>query len=629
MAIGNITDLLNKYNINKKQGDAYAQIGKISFKAASPSWFGFFSDNNNPQSYMNLSLLLRYIEANQNLFINEGENKYSFLKFNTSENNYCYTFPAQVSSDPRICFIYNDAFPKLDTGKDFRTSNPTIGKLMYIMINISYLSHILFELKDDKGDVTLHSFLERILNDINRCLGNVNKLTYKIFDDTITIIEEAPLNYGPLKEKKEYAKFNVYGVRPGEGSFIRDINFNVTIDKNIASMIAIGAQANGNKPGIDSTSFSKFNKGLIDRIYPTKNTIPSEESKESTTDDYKKIQDSFRESTQEIYGNKLILNDNIVATLSNVNSDFAKIYTGNISNENKTPSPSFFPFELNLNMMGLSGMKIFERFALTNGSEKILPSYYRDNNGNSLLNFIIFDIKHSIRDNQWNTTIRGKAIPSETDISPSTAINVETDNYLKTNKTLSPTPSPTIPAETSSPQRTNKTLRQIIIDAGYPENSAAFVFALSIGNKEGWSATANGGAGSRSYRNNNPGNLVFSSNLSIIDPGVRLESNPFGANRFALFSTPELGVKALVELKLKRWAQGKMPVTSGNTVQIEANRAGTKYVAGKSPTIAQFVYTYAPPSDGNNTERYLTSLLTDISILRPDTTRVTLLNNFF
>jgi len=634
MAIGNISDLITKYNIDKKTEDAYAQIGKISFNVES-LWFGLFSGKPNTQTYMNLSLLLRYLESNQNLFINEGENQYSFLKFNTNENNYCFTFPSQISSDPRICFIYNDAFPSLSLGKDFRTSNPTIGKIMYIMINIEYLSHILFDLKDNDGNVVLSSFLQRILNDINACLGNINKLTYKIFDNVITIIEEAPLNYGPLKSKKEYAKFNVYGVRPGEGSFVRNINFNVTIDKNLATMITVGAQANGNKLGVDSTSFSTFNKGLLDRIYTVKDTSPNDKSDINNLDKTELL-NKFRKAAHDVYiisnnNQKGILNDETVATLSNLNSDFSKFYVGNIVTQNKVPAPVFFPFELNLDMIGLSGIIIFERFALTTGSEKILPSYYRDNNGKSLLNFIIFDIKHSIKSNQWNTTIRGRAIPSETDESPSVSINIDTDNYLKLNNTIKPDPIEYKPTEpTNQPSsKINKTLKQIIIDAGYPEGSAAHIFALSIGNKEGWNPNSNGGKGSRSYRNNNPGNLVYSSNLSSVDSGVRLENNPYGSNRFAAFSTPELGVKALIELKLKRWAKGKMPVTSGNTIQIEANNAGTKYVAGKPPTIAQFVYTYAPPSDGNNTERYLNGLLADISTIKPDTTRTTPLNNFF
>ena len=92
----------------------------------------------------------------------------------------------------------------------------------------------------------------------------------KIFDNVVKIIEEASLKYDNLKEQKDYARFNVYGVRPNEGSFVKNIDFNVTITNDMATMVTVGAQANGNQPSVDSTALSKFNEGLIDR---TKNKI--------------------------------------------------------------------------------------------------------------------------------------------------------------------------------------------------------------------------------------------------------------------------------------------------------------------------------------------------------------------
>jgi hypothetical protein len=171
-------------------------------------------------------------------------------------------------------------------------------------------------------------------------------------------------------------------------------------------------------------------------------------------------------------------------------------------------------------------------------------------------------------------------------------------------------------------------LRQVILNAGYAENSAEFVFALAIGTKEGWNPKANGGVGSRSYRNNNPGNLDYSINLKRINQNISLENNPYGENRFALFQTAELGVKVLIENKIKRWANGNMPITAGNTKLIEQKNGGKQYKSGTSPTLAQFVYTYAPPNE-NNTEKYITDLLKDLIKFKPDSARTTPLNKFF
>jgi len=583
-------------------------------------WF----DKNETQRYISLGLLLEYINNNHNIFYKNNNDKK--LSIDTGENNYCLTHPYHVASDPRICFIslpgnYSAGLP--NEVKKFRTDNPFLGNVMYIQYNISYITKILYELKNKDGRTPLYDFLNRLLDDTNICLGSINKLSFKILNDNvITIIDEVSLPYKEKKEKKEYAKFNVYGVRPNEGSFIKNIDFNVTITNDMATAISIGAQANGNQPGINSTAFSEFNKGLIDRVtiksVLEENLLDDGETEEERKQEQEKqnnIAATFVNNANAIYIEKFI-NDIYVENLSNVNSDFCNLIIGKATEKQIIPAPFFLPFDLNLTMMGLSGIKIFEKFALTEGSEKILPSYYRDNNGKSLIDFIVFDLKHSIKDNKWETTIKGKSIPSETNL-----VETQDENLNIIESNLEDKTQEVIPS--------TKTLKQIIIDAGYPENTSAFIFALSIGTKEGWNPKANGGIGSRSYRNNNPGNLVYDLRLQSIDSGVKLEKNPYGINRFAAFSTAELGVKALVENKLKRWAKGYMPITRGNTIEIEQNKAGNKYIRGNSPTIAQFVYTYAPPSDGNNTENYIKGLLSDIIKIKSDTTRTTSLNNFF
>lgn len=142
---------------------------------------------------------------------------------------------------------------------------------------------------------------------------------------------------------------------------------------------------------------------------------------------------------------------------------------------------------------------------------------------------------------------------------------------------------------------TNTNLAKIIENAGYKKGTGAYEMALAIGTKEGWYK------GTRSFRNNNPGNLDYSNNLKNIDNGVTIENG--GKGRFAKFSTAELGIKALVENKIKRWANGNMPITSGNQSQLPGG-----YKKGTQPTIKQFFYTYAPPSE-NNTQLYISQVI--------------------
>jgi len=169
---------------------------------------------------------------------------------------------------------------------------------------------------------------------------------------------------------------------------------------------------------------------------------------------------------------------------------------------------------------------------------------------------------------------------------------------------------------TSAAVKGSPLLKTVLSKAGYKPGTLEYEFALTIGTKEGWLPNANNGKGSRAYRNNNPGNLDYSEDFKKIDPNVTRE--PGSGSRFARFSTAELGVKALVEGKIKKWASGKMPVTSGNQKLIVP--LSEKWVKGTPPTLAQFMYTYAPPNE-NDTEGYLKTVVAGIKKVHSTVTR--------
>ena len=131
---------------------------------------------------------------------------------------------------------------------------------MNIELSLSMIAEKLISLKDKDGGVPLLDFLSSILNEVNLNLGSINQL--EIFYDAdlniIRIVENAPLRYGNLKTNKNYAKFQIYGVPQDLGSFIKTFNFDVTISNEMATMITVGAQSNGNVIGENATGFSNL-----------------------------------------------------------------------------------------------------------------------------------------------------------------------------------------------------------------------------------------------------------------------------------------------------------------------------------------------------------------------------------
>ncbi len=182
--------------------------------------------------------------------------------------------------------------------------------------------------------------------------------------------------------------------------------------------------------------------------------------------------------------------------------------------------------------------------------------------------------------------------------------------------------------ENSTPIPASASLKEVLKKAGYNEGTFVYEMALVIGTKEGYKK----GSTNRPSRNNNPGNLAWSqSEFSQLDPNATIEPpNSDGEQRFAKFSTPELGAKALVEKKIINWGQGKYPGTKVNGCKQGNYDYRKEYnvpdslacIAGKGVklTIEQFIYIYAPPSD-NNTERYINQVVNTLKKYYPQITR--------
>jgi len=349
-----------------------------------------------------------------------------------SETNFCLRFPAQFSSDPKVCIIpseYNkdgiswNILPALKAY--FVDGNEYAGKLMNLFVNIDYTARSLDLNTDANGKSNLFKFLSSLLDGINDALGNVNKIE-PVFDaeeNKLKLIEGSSLEkVEELVKNKEKSKeikmgvFQVYGIGTDtspQGSFITNVDFQVQLPPNMAAMATISAQAGGNIVGENATGLSKLNKGLTDRIMTFKLDKDSIEGAKGTgvLDPAKIFETNIKavkKFVDELYGAGIYSKDTVDSTKSS-NRDVALYLTGNDALDNKMPPPFFIPFNLSLNMNGLSGMKNYERFAIT---EKILPYSYRTGDQGGVIDFLIKGISHTISNNRWETKIESLSVGS-------------------------------------------------------------------------------------------------------------------------------------------------------------------------------------------------------------------------
>lgn len=436
--------------------------------------FKISAENNTSNEYepnvlITFGTLLALISSTVTLKSKKGNIPLYFYDFNfqdlNNDTNYIVTFPGNFSSNPGICLVPYDPISKditlsdikidiqseinteLKNSAPFRIDNePYIGRLANIYVDINFITETFSGLKDKDGNIILIDFLKNILDAINRTLGGLNEFRV-IFNESINMIQivsETPM-LSQTPQTPEFSIINVFGVAKDEGSFVRNMDLNSELSDAFATQISIGAQADGNQPNENATSFSIYNKGLIDRIIPDKTFQVSEEGgnvevwqqtmgKPQTDNQntpggvpYGKTEDRiyptpdgkapvvqtlhssandviskmFSEDIvtcfNKIYVNKEFIDKNI-ATLENFNLNFAKKAMGILTQNNVYPAPFFLPFNLSLTMDGLSGMKIYESFKV---SSNVLPLSYNTDN----LRLIIKSLSHSVNQSSWTTKV--------------------------------------------------------------------------------------------------------------------------------------------------------------------------------------------------------------------------------
>ncbi len=237
------------------------------------------------------------------------------LNIDTSDDSLCSVFPYQVSMDPKVCLVkpafepgltymnkkeYSDGtkttaikgylewMKRMKEFAVFEEGGAIYGRTMNIYLNYDFVASTLKETSKN-GEIKLFNFLKKLCDGVNAAIGGINKLEPILRDDNvITIIDQNPLL--GIETSKEYSEFfdktpaqlELFGYNPSgsikTSNFVRDFKFNTTIGPNIASMIAIGATAEGTSTkNYDGTAFSAWNRGLQDRFQMSYNDPPPPE----------------------------------------------------------------------------------------------------------------------------------------------------------------------------------------------------------------------------------------------------------------------------------------------------------------------------------------------------------------
>tara|TARA_R110001632_G_scaffold208707_1_gene333100 strand:- start:668 stop:3547 length:2880 start_codon:yes stop_codon:yes gene_type:complete len=399
--------------------------------------------NQSPQVFIKYGAFLAFIQSR--LLLQNTKDNSTIVSFDMNfddldkDSNVILKLPGEFSADPRVCMIpwSNSVIPSEGLNMPESSVNKALsesswnfsqylGRIGQILINVNYISRCLESAKKEKGDINLLALLKSINSGIMQSLGGINDFEIKLDDENpslIKFIENIPQrrDNGDSVAEGTYTRFNVFGVKPGVGgSFVRNTSLTADLSDDFATMITIGAQANSNQLSENSVSFSNYSEGLVDRVIeeklsqtPKADTIdePAEVPKTITSNWDNNINPTENSLFVSTYGTLQWTEENLSSLISH-NKTHASLLLGELTKKKfdgggaQLQSPQFLPFNLSLEMDGLSGMKLYQKFLM---SDNVLPPSYE---GDSI-DIQIKGINHSINSSAWITKLDTQSVTAE------------------------------------------------------------------------------------------------------------------------------------------------------------------------------------------------------------------------
>lgn len=287
--------------------------------------------------------------------------------------------------------------------------NPYRGKIMNILLNIDYVMQIIkkYSVQDGEGKVYMKPFIEQILTDINKSLGNFNvfRLSYNDQGNVFQIVDDQIIPTDQREKRLNTTTIDSDLPLFGKNSIAKSLEIKSEVSSKLANMIAISANADvGSKATLstDGTSFGYINFDLEDRYVPNRGPA---NTGSINNDSLKNAAIQFNSAITKFYSSIDPSKDQV---------GFATNYYIEKMNSIKgTDSASVaansIPVSVNFTTDGISGVSMGQAFTVP---KELLPYVYgsrANKDGNDQINkigFAIAGLSHTIDNNSWNTAVR-------------------------------------------------------------------------------------------------------------------------------------------------------------------------------------------------------------------------------
>jgi hypothetical protein len=323
------------------------------------------------------------------------------------------TYKNHTSSDPGTCLLMTDGTTNWSYEENVLAALKAnkIGssdEILNIYININLLEGAMAGLlAKEKGERTLLNLFTPIFLELNDVLGGVNDIGFQY--------EESEFTYYIVDRKVQVTKDDVSVLNiTGLKSTVSKFDFVTKLSPAITTMCAISAQNGASDVGLEAGALLRWNEGIEDRIITKKSirtgesttpasgsTTPEEERAEQQTTRRKTVNDAL----SLVYNNRQYDKEAIAAArtqYTQYSTNYIQFYAEDAGNVGNAGPAGIIPFQVGIEMDGISGIKIGQAFKINPG---IMPSKY-----DGVVGFIVTGLDHGISNNRWVTNIKAQTI---------------------------------------------------------------------------------------------------------------------------------------------------------------------------------------------------------------------------
>lgn len=302
-----------------------------------------------------------------------------------------------------------------------RLPNAYIGRLMNVQVDINYLIKVMGDLRrgSDSNEAYFQSVIERIIFDLNKCMGGYNafRLSYNDLSNCHVItddqVQQKPqgTTHSEIIKDPSVCEIPVYG----RGSIARSFEVRTDMSSRIASMLAISANPgteNQVATSKNTTDFGVYNTGSYDRFAKMKVDGTYRDGQDDNSNPQAaEMAANFNSVVKRIYTMQTNPGDqNKTQNISQDDIDRAlSFYIDRMARaknrDKETAHAMIIPLKTSMTMDGMSGLYPFQLFTV---NERVLPYRYSISSlSNRQVAFSIARVSHHFEGSQWTTSLEG------------------------------------------------------------------------------------------------------------------------------------------------------------------------------------------------------------------------------